>query len=82
MGDEIRVEVSSSSQLGISASRGQVHEGVARYPAGSASPRQYGMQRRARSCGQIWLLMVDCAVASKPASIIWRVLRMVCAGNS
>lgn len=70
MGDEIRVEVSSSRQLGISASRRQVDEGVARYPAGSASPRQYGMQRRARSCGQIWLSTVDCGADSKPASII------------
>lgn len=70
MGDEIRMEVSSSSQLGISASRRQAHEGVARYPAGSASPRQYRMQRRSRSCGQIWLSTVDCGFASKPASII------------
>lgn len=75
MGDEIRMEVSSSSQLGISASRRQAHEGVARYPAGSASPRQYGMQRRARSCGQIWLSTIDCGLASKA-------LRIVCAGNS
>lgn len=70
MGDEVRMEVSSSSQLGISASRRQVHEGVARYPAGSASPRQNGMQRRASPCGQIWLSMVDCGLASRPASII------------